>query len=99
MGHSRSSSGTLAIFGGGATRRDAAQSEAQVLERLWGVRACGHCGETIVLGERVFRVETEGRHEALCSACAAASWDRSSASLHVLPRRSQPTVADTEDAA
>ena len=80
--------------------RDAARREAEVLERLWGMRACDHCGETIILGEKVFHVEMDGRAEAVCLACAAMpSWGRHGASLHTLPSRSVVSAQETKDAA
>ena len=80
--------------------RDAARREADVLERLWGMRACEHCGETIILGEKVFHVKLDGRIGAVCSACATVpSRGRLGASLHALPARSVVTAQETEDAA
>ena len=80
--------------------RDAARREAEALERLWGMRACAHCGEAIILGEKVFHAELDGRPEAICSACAAVpSWGRHRASLHALPSRSVASAQETKDAA
>jgi len=98
MGDQRAFSGTeptIADQGRGPARR-----EAEVLERLWGLRACEHCGQTIILGEKVFRVQLDGRTEAVCSACATvSSWDRHRASLHALPSRAVVTAQETKDAA
>ena len=98
MGDQRAFSGTEpAIADQG---RDAARREAEVLERLWGMRICDHCGETIILGEKVFQVKLDGRAEAVCSACAAMpSWGRHRASLHALPSRSVVSAQETKDAA
>ena len=80
--------------------RDAAWREAEVLERLWGMRACEHCGETIILGEKVFHVQLDGRPEAVCSACATVpSGGRHRASLHALPSRAVVAAQETKDAA
>jgi hypothetical protein len=50
----------------------AARREAEALQRLWGWRVCDRCGETIILGEEVFRLRRDGSSEELCSPCAAA---------------------------
>jgi hypothetical protein len=98
MGDQRTFSGTEPASAGRG--HGAAWREAEVLERLWGLRACEHCGETIILGERVFRVQLDGRSEAVCSACAAVpSWGHHPASLHALPNRPVVTAQEREDAA
>jgi hypothetical protein len=64
------------------------------------MRACEHCGETIILGEKVFHVQLEGRTEAVCSACAAVpSGGRHRASLQALPNRSVGAAQEAKDAA
>ena len=98
MGDQRAFSGTEPAIAEQA--RAAARREAEVLERLWGMRICDHCGETIILGEKVFHVKLDGRAEAVCSACAAVpSWDRRGASLHALPSHSVVSTQETKDAA
>jgi hypothetical protein len=80
--------------------RDAARRETEVLERLWGLCACERCGETILLGEKVFHAKLDGRTEVVCSACASTpSRDHLRASLHVLPARSVVSTHGAKDAA
>ncbi len=50
---------------------EAAKREAEVLERLWGWRSCGRCGETIILGEETPHLRCDGSIEKLCLGCAA----------------------------
>ena len=78
----------------------AGRREAEVLHRLWGWSICDCCGETIVLGEEVFRTRRDGSSEELCSLCAAApSSAPSVAPVRVLLDGSSDPYGEARDAA
>ena len=45
--------------------------EEHVLEALWGVRTCGSCGATIVLGQYVTHAVIGSQWKTLCSVCSS----------------------------
>ena len=47
-------------------------SERQALELRWGVKSCGVCGATIVLGEQSLHARVGDRWEWVCSSCSGA---------------------------
>lgn len=78
----------------------AARREAEVLQRLWGWRVCDRCGETIILGEEIFRPRRDGGSEKLCPLCVAApSTAPSVAPVRVLLDCSSDSHGEAQDAA
>jgi hypothetical protein len=50
-----------------------AHTEEQTLESAWVADVCGRCGAALVLGGYVGHRVRNGRREAICPDCAAAS--------------------------
>ena len=67
-----------------------AESDDEVLGRLWGVEACERCGRTIVLGEQFVHQAAGGRSRALCLEClepapATPTWTAAPVRLSPIP--------------
>lgn len=57
--------------------REARRSEAEVLRRRWGWRACDRCGDIMMLGEAMLHLRFGERAEEVCLGCAGAPSDSS----------------------